>query len=188
MQYKQLSEEVFGVNDIYPSDYFESICEEFDPRYNHICWDKYEEDGQPCFGNLHDTSRPRFNNNLGWNYKFIDASIRARLYVQKILKRNLKLMRINTNLQFFGQESDWHTDYDDPENNAWSFVIYVNEEWNLTWDGQFVVQASSGEYINVSPIPNSGVLFNAKLEHRGGAPNRFAMGYRRSVAFLFEEV
>jgi hypothetical protein len=191
MNYSQLSDEVFWVKQIYSEDYFQTISEEFDLRYNHVAFTKREILGQPCFGTLQDTatyfSGSASNNNLGWNYKFIDASIRARLYVQKILKRNVKLSRVNTNLQFFGQESDWHTDYVE-DGNAWSFVIYVNQSWDLTWDGQFVVETNDGEYINVSPIPNTGVLFNAKLEHRGGAPNRFAMDSRWSIAFLFEEV
>lgn len=192
MQYSQLSEEVFWVKDIYPDDYFQSIGEEFNPRYNHICFDKREVIGQPCFGTINDTavfgSGRAYNNNLGWNYKLIDASIRARIYAQKILRKNLKLSRVNTNLQFFGQESDWHTDAGSSDPTAWSFVVYVNQEWNLTWDGQFVLQTYDGEYINVSPIPNTGVLFNSKLEHRGGAPNRFCMDPRLSLAFIFEEV
>lgn len=192
MQYRKLADEVFWVKEIYSEDDFKSIGDEFNPTYNHICFDKMEAVGQPCFGTIHDTAVFRngraFNNNLGWNYKLIDASIRARIYAQKILRKNLELSRVNTNLQFFGQESDWHTDANEDCPPAWSFVVYVNRSWDLTWDGQFVVEASDGEYINVSPIPNTGVLFNSKLEHRGGAPNRFCMGPRWSVAFIFDEV
>jgi len=195
MKWKQLSEdgEVFLVSEIFSDDYADGIYDEFMFVYNHIVWNKRENPGQPRFGEHVDQSghlKHVFNNGIGWNFKFMDASIYAKYAAQKILKRDLRLCRINTNFQFFGMESDWHVDYtdDDGLNPAWSFVIYINEEWNYTWDGQFVVTTKGGEYINVNPVPNTGCLFNARLDHRGGAPNRFSMDCRTSLAFMFEEV
>ena len=146
---------------------------------------------------LLDLMNYNFNNDIGWNYKFMDASIYAKHAARKILKTDLKLVRIQTNIQFYGMESDWHTDYGDNDGPgaAWSFVIYINDDWDMTYDGQFVIATGNPfepdhtkEYFNVSCIPNTGVLFNARLDHRGGAPNRFCNTERMSLAFMFEEV
>tara|TARA_Y100000004_G_scaffold167773_1_gene200589 strand:+ start:254 stop:856 length:603 start_codon:yes stop_codon:yes gene_type:complete len=200
MEWKQLSDEIFVVKEIFTDDYMDTIIDEFQWPYNHITFTKKENPNDPRFGELVDTSGLMdhiFNNDIGWNYKFMDASIYAKHAARKILKTDLKLVRIQSNIQFFGQESDWHTDYSDNDGPgaAWSFVIYINDDWDMTYDGQFVIATGhpedpshTKEYFNVSCIPNTGVLFNARLDHRGGAPNRFCNKHRMSLAFMFEEV
>lgn len=195
MNWKQLSDcgEVYQVTNVFSDKYHEILYDEFQYVYRNVTFTKRENPGQPRFGEHVDNSGLHgymFNNDLGWNFKFLDASIYAKHIARKILKKDLHLCRINTNFQFFGMESDWHTDYGDNDSlkPAWSFVTYINDDWDYTWDGQFVVATKGGEYINVNPTPNTGCLFNARLEHRGGAPNRFSMDCRTSLAFLFEEV
>ena len=195
MKWKQLSEcgEVFQVIDIFSDTYYPEVLDEFNFDYNHIRWSKTEKRGQPIFGEHVDQGDHRnqeftpFNHGIGWNFKFMESSFYAKHAAQKILKRDLHLIRINTNYQFFGMDGDWHVDYINKEGSAWSFVIYINDKWDYTWDGQFVVTTKNRKYLNVNPVPNSGCLFNAKLEHRGGAPNRFCMDCRTSLAFVFEE-
>ena len=198
LKWKQLSDcgEVFQVSDIFSEKYYTELLDEFRPDYNHIQYDKREYDGEPSFGEFVDTSiahkgtKYQFNDGLGWNYKLIDSAFYAKYAAQKILKRDLHLMRINTNFQFFGMEAGWHNDYRDEygPGPAWSFVIYINDYWDYTYGGQFVVATKYKEYLNVNPVPNTGCLFNARLVHRGGAPNRFCVDRRMSLAFLFEEV
>jgi hypothetical protein len=188
MNWKSLSNcnEVFQISNIFPWSYYNTLIDEFDFKNNTIVWDKRELSEQPLFGQHEDT---KWNNNeLGWNYKFIHSSRYAEYALKKIIKKNVKLIRINTNFQFYGMESGWHNDYNIPDENAWSLVTYINSKWDYTWDGQFVIRTKNRDYINVNPTPNEGVLFNASLEHRGGAPNRYCTECRMSLAFLFKEV
>ena len=107
----------------------------------------------------------------------------------------MRLIRINTNIQFHGQDSAFHTDddyfVDNPDARCWTCVVFSEYDWDATWGGQIEIQTeeNSEDYIALPFSPNCAVLFDGSLEHRGLVyPNRFAQCERKTLAFLFEEV
>ena len=83
------------------------------------------------------------------------------------------MIRINTNIQFHGQDSAFHTDDDYFVDNAdarcWTCVVFSEYDWDATWGGQIEIQTeeNSEDYIALPFSPNCAVLFDGSLEHRG---------------------
>jgi hypothetical protein len=97
--------------------------------------------------------------------------------VRAITQINLTLQHVYANGQTYGQPGSFHTDHD--SDDAYTFLYYANPEWDLSWGGCTVFE--SGE--QVLPIPNSGILFPAKIHHLGAEPTRHFTGLRATVAF-----
>ena len=193
MEWKEISEGAYQVSDVYGKTTMQDLVDEFNPRYNTWIFGKNDGGGISEYGELEITSGPLnsnswYNNDLGWNYKFLKLSTEISLKIKKIIRKDIKLHRIQTNIQYHSMDAGWHYDYDDPKHNAWSFVTFINSYWEQLWDGQFVLSNKNGEMVHVSPTPDTGILFDAKCYHRGGAPNRFCSGPRMSLAYVFEEI
>ena len=182
MEWEKKSKNVFYVKNIFKLDYYNLILDEFNSINNSWIFEKREKNSSPLFGELFCNVGP----DIGENLRFMDASIIAKYHCKKILERELQLIRINTNIQFFGQESNFHPD--DFQIEYWSFVVFMDYEWDLSWGGELTVETSPGEYLGLPFLPNCGVLFNAMMEHKGSAPNRFCNKERKTLAFLFEEL
>ena len=185
MKWYEKSKNIFFIEDVLSNKDYDELYDEFNPQYNHWVFNKSENHGNsPLFGNLVD-SRDEFS--IGVNFQMINIGTKINFLAKKILKRNLEMVRINTNIQFFGQESDFHVDCGEDQ-NWWTFLVFLSDGWDTTWGGEFIVQTNDRDYIGLPFIPNCGVLFDSKLSHKGSAPNRFCIRERKSVAFAFEEL
>jgi len=182
LQWTEKSPGIFYLQDLLTFKDYDELADEFRPINNHWGFNKSEKHGQePSFGHLLDC---RNNKTLGANYKLIDVGSKLKLYCQKILRKNVDLMRISTNIQFFGQESNFHVD-SGPEMHWWTLVLFANMQWSTEWGGELTIQTGPSDYLGLPYIPNCGVLFDGSIPHKGSAPNRFAIVERRSVAFSF---
>lgn len=174
------------------NDYF-ILLEEFDPFYNHWCFTKseYKEKNSatrakknhiapPNWGAL---QKPRLGG-VGDNLVFINFAERLKYLVQKTIQRKVRLTRINTNIQFPLQESTFHYD---GGNDSWTLILFVCKGWDPSWGGDFICLGGD-EQESVPCKPNTGVLFNASLMHRGIAPNQFALFERKTIAFTYRNV
>ena len=101
---------IFQIKNILPSKYFLEICDEFWAWGNEWRFTKNEEfnDNHPNRGCL---NKPKFGDStLGDNLLLIKYGSYLKYICQRYVKKNLSLTRINTNIQFFGQESNFHID------------------------------------------------------------------------------
>ena len=181
-----LKHQIYNIHDIFTVDEFDSIGDEF--KYNYWHFNKRENtesSNYPLRGFLQ-TKNSHYDgiDIIGYNNVFTNLAINVKYQIQQLVfDKPLTLRRINTNIQFFGQESSFHTDNDD---NHWSFVCFVSPSWNTSWGGEFVVNVEDGEYVHSPYIPNRGVLFPSHLPHMGYSPNRLCNIPRLSIAFVYE--
>tara|TARA_Y100001954_G_scaffold151277_1_gene160697 strand:+ start:170 stop:778 length:609 start_codon:yes stop_codon:yes gene_type:complete len=176
---------IFQIKNILPSKYFLEICDEFWAWGNEWRFTKNEEfnENHPNRGCL---NKPKFGDStLGDNLLLIKYGSYLKYICQRYVKKNLSLTRINTNIQFFGQESNFHID---GLEGSWTLNLFASNNWNTEWGGEFVIQDKDGDYFYYPYIPNNAILFPGYLEHMGHAPNVLGKHPRFTVAFTYQEL
>jgi len=185
---KKISDFVYKFDNILPLDLFYRAQDEFNPNYNN--WNYKLESKIIPEQNLHQHPHRLglakvSGDTLGWSLPLIEVGTYLKLITEHCLHNKYYLGRINTNIQSFGQESTYHVD---GCGSDWTFLVFMNSEWNSEWGGEFSIQMSENDYMGFVPLPNSGILFKADMEHKGNAPNRLCMSFRYSIAFTFFEI
>lgn len=104
-----------------------------------------------------------------------------------LTKRKFKLKKVYANGQTYGQPGSLHTD-STGEGREFTFLYYVNPEWNVTWSGGTVFWVSENQHKTENFIPNSAILFDANIIHAGLEPSRHFYGLRITVAFKMVEI
>ena len=102
--------------------------------------------------------------------------------IEKLTGRKFILERVYANGQTYGLDGNWHID--DPRENAWTFILYLNKD--LRTEGQTEFQVN-GDVKIVYPTQNTGVLFKSNTTHRGRAPSRLYTGLRMTAAWKLIE-
>ncbi len=168
---------------------FQWAFEEFDPAYNFRYASKYETAVIPK--NLHNfyptwsgIEKPGNQDGVGDNLQLIRIAVHAKLLAKRLIGKDLRLVRINTNIQKFGEEATFH---DDGPVGSWTFLVYIMPLWNMEWGGDFIIQTPDLDYRSIPCLPNRAILFKSHLEHRGSAPNRLCNSVRQSLAFTYLE-
>lgn len=136
----------------------------------------------PWFGGLH---KPYTFQGIGDNLALIRLSTKLKIIAEQTLNKKLNLVRINTNIQFFGQEGSFHKDAVDE--GYWTFLVFLNINWLAEHGGEFLLLREDNSCYSSLPIPNRGILFKANLPHKGSAPNRFCGEPRITVACSYIE-
>lgn len=183
MNFKKVSEDIYHVKDVLPYDMFIKLYDEFDPYYNNwhfLKKESYDSESFPYRGQL---VRHSF---LSDNLVFINIGVYIKYKLMKFLNKKLKLLRVNTNIQFPGMQSSFHTD--GTGNLDWTFLIFCQNNWKTIHGGEFCCQTKDNDYAYVPYIPNHGCLFDCNLEHTGNAPNSLCNIPRLSIAFSFREI
>ena len=184
MESKRLTDRIYTLKKVLSDLEFDQVVDEF--VYNRWVFNKkelHESDFYPFRGTLEKNNYDL--KSLGDNHVFINIGSKFKYKVSKLLHRDVELIRINTNIQFFGHDSSFHKDADI---GSWTLVVFCNYEWDSSWGGEFVVRNLENEYSYVAFIPNNGVLIPGWLDHTGMAPNRLTNQPRISLAFTFQEV
>ena len=171
---------------------FLNYAQEFDPsnnnwRFNKLIFNETVTEKRiiefPIFGGI---SKPYNQQGIGDNINLLDLSSRLKIIAEQTLKVKLNLTRINTNIQFFGQDSLLHIDAS--TDNFWTFLVFFNTNWLADHGGEFLLIRPDNSTLSSLPIPNRGLLFRANLYHKGCAPNRVCGTPRFSVACTYTEV
>ena len=108
-----------------------------------------------------------------YNDKFLNR-------IKEITKKNFSLDRVYANGQTYGLPGSLHTD--SKEKSSYTFLYYVNKEWDVTWGGSTIFYHNN-EYKSMLPLPNCGILFAADKLHAGLEPTRHCKELRITVAF-----
>ena len=107
------------------------------------------------------------------------------LKLKKHIQRDLRIAKIQVNGKLFGECPEFHVDFEEVD-NCFTFVLFLSEEWDTTWGGEFVARdPSTNQYNYVPYIPNGGVVIPSHWQHNGFAPNTPKAGMRKSVAFMY---
>lgn len=105
--------------------------------------------------------------------------------IQEKLKKEIKLIRIYSVGQTFGQNSNFHID--DANNNSYTFCFYINNTTTTeTNEGYYYVKIPNEKHIlAIEPLNNRGVLFPANYVHRGTGFNKSSNDLRVCIAWKF---
>jgi Rps23 Pro-64 3,4-dihydroxylase Tpa1-like proline 4-hydroxylase len=110
--------------------------------------------------------------------------------VERLTGRKFKISRVYANGQTHGLPGDAHRDVSastlGPE-RFWTFLYYVNPEWDARWAGQTMIMSADGELSSVMPTRNAAVLFRSDLVHWSAEPSRHCRELRVTVALKLEE-
>ncbi len=181
-----LKHQIYRAHNVLDQDSSNLILDEF--KYNNWKFTKAEPGERILRGwlqtkNAHDSD----GDIIGYNNQLTKLATNIQYKLQRLLIHNpLKLYRINTNIQYYGMESSFHVD--STTGKAWSFVYFIGPEWDTSWGGEFCVCTGPEDYQYIPYIPNTGVLFDASLEHMGSAPTRHCNIPRLSLAFVYHEI
>ena len=183
MKITSVAENIWSIRDVMDEDILSSILDEF--KYTLVKLNKCERfDYLP-------PNAPRWSylckggdNILGDNNVLINFGEKYKFLARKILKRDLILHRVNTNIQTTGQDASFHQDGTE---NFWTLLLFAQSKWDSDWGGEFIC-ATEDTYVSVPYIPGNAALFRADYEHRGCAPNVLTSEQRVSIAFTYAEV
>lgn len=145
--------------------------------YNHIVNGKWTFEGSSVPGEAN--SLKFLFMNLSDDKIFSNILLKR---IEKVTGRRFVLERVYANGQTYGLDGNWHID--DPREDAWTFILYINKD--LKTDGQTEFQVN-GDVKIVYPIQNTGVLFKSNITHRGKAPSRLYTDLRMSIAWKLIE-
>jgi hypothetical protein len=106
-----------------------------------------------------------------------------------------KLINVHANAQSFGQDGVPHVDFDTDE--AQSFLIYLNDDWDIQWGGEtyFLDRYSingietqiSNQLMSVLPVPNRAICFPSNMFHFGSSPKRDFYGIRYTIRYILKK-
>ena len=127
--------------------------------------------------------------------------------INRIANTTFDISRIYANGQTYGMDGQFHRD--DNRNHAWTFLLYTTDikpaetephmlphaVYQFGGATEFSLPGSVPEHVagrrvvSFHPFPNTGLLFQAHLFHRGLSPARYVTQLRTTVAFkLLERV
>jgi len=177
----------YRLQDVLSVDQFLTLYDEFNSQYN--TWKFTKNDGgldHPPMGCIKKPSSIRSSvSTIGDNLTLIKFGSILKYQCEKILRCPLKLKRVNTNIQFFGQEASFHTDGGE---STWTLNIFACPYWKTEWGGEFILTTKPNQYYYETYIPNNGILFPAHLDHMGYAPNVLCKVPRLTVAYTYKEL
>jgi Rps23 Pro-64 3,4-dihydroxylase Tpa1-like proline 4-hydroxylase len=95
----------------------------------------------------------------------------------------LKLERISAKANLFGDATFPHTD---GGNSLVTALLYCNERWNADWGGETIFfYRSLDAAIAISVQPSRLILFEGKIPHRTGVPQKNFLGSRIGLQVRF---
>ena len=113
------------------------------------------------------------------------AQARAFLADRKLAHTGIE--RIYANFNLFGDFQFAHPDCDPDGDGLWTALFFVNASWNEDWGGEFLLYENGPQPIALAipPRPGRMVLFDGEVLHRGGAPSKYCLEPRISLAIKF---
>ena len=118
--------------------------------------------------------------------------------IKSLIGKNFKIDRMYLNGQFYGMPGSPHCDSE--QTNKFTFLIYVNPEWDFLWGGQtiffdrYVDEKTSEVVINSPhvrsffPKPKSALFFPSNIIHYAECPTKFCQEMRLTLAYKLERI
>jgi hypothetical protein len=122
--------------------------------------------------------------------------------IKKKIGNNYELERVYANGQTFGLDGFPHMDT--PNDDGYTFLVYMNREWDLLWGGDtvfinryFDINTNTEKYFDgesslrtkrITPTPNKALFFPGNLIHYAESPTRAFYGLRMSLAYKLVKI
>ncbi len=147
-----------------------------------------------------DNSEPFWRMDLEDNEVVNTFWYHAKPKCEELVGKSLTVLRQYANGHTFGLGGQTHRDGSNA--GCYTLLYYPMQEWSPDWDGETVfykggegsdkAQSTSWDGFErtriVRPLPNRGVLFDARLPHEGRAPSRRCNSLRVTVALKLKEI
>lgn len=93
------------------------------------------------------------------------------------------LERVYANFNLFGDQQFAHEDGD-----CWTVLAFLNASWGDDWGGELLLYEAGPGSLAWAVPPRAGrmVVFDGNVLHRGGAPTKFCLDGRITLAIKFE--
>lgn len=90
--------------------------------------------------------------------------------------------RIYANFNLHGDYQFTHADGD-----VWTALVFVNSRWSADWGGELMLYEDGPQPVALAipPRPGRMVIFDGRIDHRGGAPSKFCVDARITLAMKF---
>ena len=128
MRSKKINDSFYRFESLLPEEQFISVADEFNLRYNGLMPKRGETEYNRNTLRL-GLYKPKYESlytqtclQLGDNHQFLNVATRLKLIAERAINKKLQLRRINTNIQFPGQESGFHIDGDE---GVWTFLLFT---------------------------------------------------------------
>lgn len=112
--------------------------------------------------------------------------------IKKVTNRDYLLKRVYANGQTFGLDGSWHrdiiTDDLDMHETSFTFLYYINPEWDTIWGGETVFAMEDQKLVSYLPTPNKAILFPAKLFHYAKSPSRDFYDLRMTLVYKLKVI
>ena len=137
--------------------------------------------------------------------KFLIMNLNDKFFTQKLFNviqdrigGDYKIERVYLNAQYFGMPGAPHYDSDEP--NRYTFLVYMNRDWNILWSGHTIffdrhidvetkeVVMNSKEHKSFFPTKNLGLLFPGNMYHYAESPSKDCGEFRLTLAYKLEKL
>lgn len=105
--------------------------------------------------------------------------------IEELAGKKFKIEKLYANGQTFGQDGDWH--YDSQIEGGWTFLYYYNDIDDLSLVGETYLMLD-GLPLAITPHPNSAIMFDHTVLHKGMGPKRNYTDLRVTIAFKLIEI
>jgi hypothetical protein len=128
------------------------------------------------------------NKNMWTETLFQDIVIRLGIVSPATNNYNFKMLDVKAGAKTFGQDGSIHIDKDfefNVEGDGYmTFCYFPHTSWEPEWGGEFQFLDTSGNIIaSYYPMPNTCLVFDSNLPHRGLAPRMNSPELRKYVSF-----
>jgi hypothetical protein len=151
------------------------------------------------FGRMTDETEDKKTAIMFWTQDMTRSHWCTEVLWYEILAKLEEVAPKTTNYQFkvksvvcggktFGQDGGIHTDVDfqfNDEGDGWMTICFFpNDEWNAEWGGEFQFFSDDGTVIaTYYPKPNTCLVFDSNIPHRGLAPIRSCNRLRKCLTY-----
>lgn len=102
-----------------------------------------------------------------------------------------KIINAQAGGRVFGQDGSIHVDHNFEFNSDgdgfMTFCFFPNKEWETEWGGELQFFNDEGQIIaSFSPLPNTCVVFDSNIPHRGLAPTRDCTKFRKYISLKLQ--
>jgi hypothetical protein len=178
--------EIFYLTDVLRTDTFNNICAELDKpiwQFGRVTNPEAWDEDSTVFWQAELSL-----NHLVGEIAFYEIKNKLIQTSPETSEYQFKLYHAIAGGKTFGLDGGIHTDKDvnfnDMGDGFMTFCFFPNREWNPEWGGEFQFFDDEGNVIaTYYPMPNSCLVFDSNIPHRGLGPNRDCKKLRKYISY-----
>lgn len=180
------SKEIFYLTNVLRNDTFNSVCAELDKpiwQFGRVTNPEVWDEDVTVFW-MADLSL----NHLIGEVAFYEIQNKLNKIAPETIDYQFKMYHAIAGGKTFGLDGGIHTDkeveFNDMGDGFMTLCFFPNREWNPEWGGEFQFFDDAGNVIATHyPMPNSCLIFDSNIPHRGLAPSRDCKKLRKYISY-----